>query len=171
MPSFLFGRNRNRGLTIIEVVVVLVLIGILTVTVLIKVNGAVDASQVDSDLESLKNHLRYVQIWSMGNTGRVYGIKCTGAKYTAFYLDFSSDASTIDISGATDITLPGNETEDNTLEYTTTSAFNVAFDFTGRPFVGTGDDLKLRTSDYSITLSGTEGSNTITITAYTGFIP
>lgn len=171
MRFFFCRRIGSKGFTLLEVVVVLILLGVLALVAVANSGKFLRTSGVSADSSSLKNHLRYVQIWSMSNTDRVYGIKCTGSSYSAFYVDAPSDFSSINISSTTDLALPGAETTSIPLANSSISAFNIVFDFTGRPYIGTGTSLSLRTTDYDLTLSGSGESDTLTITAYTGFIP
>jgi type II secretory pathway pseudopilin PulG len=138
----------------IEVVAVLLIIGIISA---VAVPRIIDTSAYDlsSQVEEVKNHLRYAQIRAM-NTDSVWGINFTSA--TTYYL-FQGTGST------TPVLLPGEDnatvtltTKKSKLTITPPTGGRVTFDSYGSPGSAT------------ITIA-TNGGGTITVTQNTGFIP
>ncbi len=164
--------GKQSGFTLLEVICVLVIIGILAAVAVVRIHDIIDDSNLEADTESLKNHIRYVQIWSISHTDRNFGVQCENNTCEAFYITASSDsAASLDIGSKTRITFPGSQTGSTVLSDSQVNNFNLAFDFAGRPFSGTGNNLNLVTTTLNIILSGSSGSLTISVTPDTGFIP
>ena len=142
-----FGKG---GFTLIEVVAVLLILGIVAAVVAVRMSDT-SAYDLASQVEVVKNHLRYAQIRAM-NTDTVWGINFTGP--TTYYLFKGAD---------TKVLLPG---EDSTIINLaakksgltiTSGAQTITFDAYGSPGSAT------------ITIATSGG--TITVTQNTGFIP
>jgi prepilin-type N-terminal cleavage/methylation domain-containing protein len=143
------------GFTMIEVVATLLIIGIISAVAVTRITGTSE-SDLSSQVEVVKNHLRYAQIRAM-NTDTAWGIFFTGPTPTTYYL-FQGTGST------TPIPLPGEEnatvnltTKKSKLAITPPTGGRVTFDSYGSPGSAT------------ITIATTGGA--ITVTQNTGFIP
>ena len=144
-------KNRN-GFTMIEVVAVLLIIGIISAVAVPRIIGTSD-SDLSSQVEVVKTHLRYAQIRAM-NTDTVWGINFTST--TTYYL-FQGAGST------TPVPLPG---EDNATVNLTTKKSKLTIT---APLVRVTFDSYGSPGSATITIATTGGA--ITVTKNTGFIP
>jgi MSHA pilin protein MshC len=143
-----------------EIIAVLVIIGIITVVAVARISNT-SAYDLASQVEVVKNHLRYAQIRAM-NTDAIWGINFNTA--TTYYL-FQGIGST------TPVQIPGENgatvnmvAKKSKLTITSPAGGSIAFDSYGRPLDNTGT---LLTADVTLV---TNGGN-ITVTKNTGFIP
>jgi len=141
------------GFTMIEIIAVLVILGILSAVVAVKMSGTSDYD-LASQVEVVKNHLRYAQIRAM-NTDTNWGINFTSPEqYNLFEVVGSTPTARL---------LPGEDnatvilTNKSKLTITPPTGGSVTFDSYGSPGAET------------ITIETTGG--TITVTQNTGFIP
>jgi prepilin-type N-terminal cleavage/methylation domain-containing protein len=148
------------GFTMMEIIAVLVIIGIIAV-VAVSLMSSTTAYDLPSQVEVVKNHLRYAQIRAM-NTDTIWGINFNSA--TTYYL-FQGIGST------TPVQIPGENgatinlaAKKSSLTITPPTGGVVAFDSYGRPLNNSGT---LLTADVTV---ATTGGN-ITVTKNTGFIP
>lgn len=146
-------KHNHQGFTMIEVIAVLVIMGILAVVAAVKMSNTSDYD-LASQVEVVKNHLRYAQIRAM-NTDSIWGINFTSA--TTYYL-FQGTGST------TPVIIPGEEnatvnlvSKKTKLTVTPPAGGRITFDQYGSPGAAT------------ITINTNGG--TITLTQNTGFIP
>jgi prepilin-type N-terminal cleavage/methylation domain-containing protein len=144
----------DGGFTMIEIIAVLLIIGILTVVAVAWMWSSQSNSDLTSQVDVVKNHLRYAQIRAM-NTDTVWGINFNST--TTYYL-FQGAGST------TPINIPGEQgaivdlvAKKSKLTITPPTGGSVTFDSYGSPGSAT------------ITIA-TNGGN-ITVTENTGFIP
>jgi prepilin-type N-terminal cleavage/methylation domain-containing protein len=145
--------KKARGFTIIEVISVLLILGIVSAVVVSRIDN-LDSYDLSSQVEVVKNHLRYAQSRAMGSANP-WGIHFDSA--TTYYL-FQGENPT------TQISLPGENSslvdlagKNSKLIITPPNPDRITFDEFGSPGTNT------------ITIS-TNGGN-IVITRYTGFIP
>ena len=149
--------SRKNGFTLIEVIAVLVIIGILSVVIVGRATAP--NTELFSQTEVLKGHLRYAQERSM-NTNAVWYIQFSGNTYTLY-------------RAGTAMTLPGESgtvvTPGVTLGWTGgTDIFS--FDGHGRPCTDSGAASRLAAAR-TVTLTHDSESSIITVTPNTGFIP
>ena len=154
---------RRRGFTLIEMVAVLVLLGILATVAVSRITGTQEAER-NVEIAKLKNHLRYAQMRAMNSGGPeapvIWGIqKVGGSGYRLFRRE--SDGT------LTPFTLPGENQDTVTTQLLTwDGGFTVVgFDYFGRPSVN------LTNFETPQSVPVTSGTNSITITQETGFIP
>jgi prepilin-type N-terminal cleavage/methylation domain-containing protein len=145
-----FGKG---GFTMIEIVAVLLLIGIISAVAVSRMMGT-SGYDLSSQVEVVKNHLRYAQIRAM-NTDAVWGVNFTSTK--TYHL-FQGAGST------TPVLIPGEDnatvsltTKKSELTITPPTGGSVSFDSYGSPG--------------SATIAITTNGGTITVTRNTGFIP
>jgi len=145
-----FGKG---GFTMIEAIVVLVILGIFAAVVAVRMSDT-SAYDLSSQVEVVKNHLRYAQIRAM-NTDTVWGINFTSA--TTYYL-FQG------VGSATPVLIPGEDSvtidltaKKSGLTITPPTGGRVTFDSYGSPG--------------SATIAIATNGGTITVTQNTGFIP
>ncbi|MCX5849012.1 MAG: GspH/FimT family pseudopilin [Deltaproteobacteria bacterium] len=141
------------GLTMIEIIAVLLIIGIITAIAISRMSNRSDYD-LPSQVEVIKNHLRYAQTRAM-NTDTVWGI--TFDSQTTYYL-FQGAGNT------TPVPIPGeNATKVNltvkksSLKITSNTPQTITFNAYGSP------------GSTTLTVGTTGGS--ITVTKNTGFIP
>ena len=154
-------RNRlksNKGLTLIELIATLIIVAIMSAVVFSRGSSTNDANQV-SELDILKNHLRYAQLRALGDNAD-WKIDFQSGSYTLYNGDTSNPGGWI-LSP-----LPSDEgmgSSTHTLKEVTLTTYptTISFNSWGVPTTG-------GTGSLSITLSG---GKTITITSNTGFIP
>lgn len=144
--------GKKGGFTMIEVVAALLIIGIISAVAVTRMMST-SAYDLSSELEVVKNHLRYAQIRAM-NTDSVWGINFTSS--TTYYLFQGANSPTA-------VLLPGENTTTvnlapkSALQITPPSGGRVTFDSYGSP------------GGTTITIGTTGG--TITVEKNTGFIP
>ena len=157
-------QKKQKGFTLVEIIAVLAVMGIVVVFVASRMASTDDVKN-KAMAEALKSHIRYVQMRAM-NTDPVaascyasFGINMSANSYYMFRnCDFNDK-----------VILPGSETDVVSLENLTLSPANtVAFDRYGRPCSNKHcSSGSLYTANQTITL----GTETITITKETGFVP
>jgi len=145
------GFGGQGGFTLFEIVMVLLILGIISYFAATRLFSD-DVPTQATELELVKNHLRYAQSRAM-NSESSWGIKFGSA--TRYWLFKGTEENTV-------IRLPGVESADGvmqlgSIQVTPPSGNKIAFDSFGSPGAAT------------ITLSTTAGS--ITVTKNTGFIP
>lgn len=142
----------TRGFTLIEIIAVLVLIGILAAVAIARATDNT-ANEVAA-ANTLKTHLRYAQALAM-NSDTVWGVEGTGSSsYQLYYFGTIGENGTV---GKIPARFPGENTDTvNLSRVSITPNFDVSFNGWGSP-----------TSETTIVV----GSQTITITPETGFIP
>jgi prepilin-type N-terminal cleavage/methylation domain-containing protein len=146
-------RGNDRGFTLIEIIAVLIILAIISAVAVPRIIGTSD-SDLSSQVEVVKNHIRYAQTRAM-NTDAQWGINFSSA--TTYYL-FQGVGST------TPVLLPGEDnatvnltTKKSALTITPPTGGSVTFDSYGSPG--------------SATTTITTNGGTITVTRNTGFIP
>jgi len=149
----------DKGFTLIEIIAVLIILGILLAFVIVRMNTTSDAD-LTSQIQVIKNHLRYAQSRAM-STGTIWGVNFSTT--TTYYLyDGASPSTPVLFLGEKDPTV---NLDDKKSKLTITSApQNIRFNAYGSP-VDTSGNLIAST----ITLT-TNGGN-FQITKNTGFIP
>jgi prepilin-type N-terminal cleavage/methylation domain-containing protein len=153
----------QQGFTPMEVVVVLIIIGIVSVMII----GRSDIGQTDllSQTEVVKSHIRYAQSRSM-NSDRIWGIHCedSGKTYWLFVDGDPANQKRV---------LPGEESDTvDLIPYQLTlTPTTFTFDDRGRPCSDTNGSIP-QANDISLLMSSGGGATTtITITRNTGFVP
>jgi MSHA pilin protein MshC len=152
--------GKSRGFTLIEVIAVLVIIAIVSVVVISR-QMATGATKLQVEADTLKGNLRYAQSLAMNNISQAnysspskWGIQLSGSSYTLIK----------DVSGTqtSPFLLPNESSATHTFPSgitasVTTGTNPILFDDWGSP----------GTTSTSVSI----GSQSITITATTGFIP
>jgi prepilin-type N-terminal cleavage/methylation domain-containing protein len=157
---------KEKGFTLVEVTAVLVVLAIVAVVIISRMTSTADVNNKVM-AETLKSHIRYAQLKAM-NTDADAASGCNAS----FGISMSANSYFMfkDCNSASKVALPGAETDTVSLgaSLSLSPANTVAFDRYGRPC----SDLScasgnLYTANQVITL----GTETITITKNTGFIP
>ncbi len=137
--------KRDQGFTIIEIIAALTMVGI--ISALIVSRGSFNSADLIGATETLKGHLRYAQSRAM-SVDADRSIVFTVSSYTLSSGSFPGESSgTVTLSGIT-IDVP----------------------FGTLPVTFTGN-WGIPTTGYTITLNDESRTETITVTAETGFIP
>jgi prepilin-type N-terminal cleavage/methylation domain-containing protein len=164
------------GFSIVEVVAVLVILTIIS-AVIISNSGSFSTDLV-SQTEILKTHLRYAQTMGMsGNTtDGIFGIKCDTSFYWMFK-DVNPDSNIVFLPDDQRY----NTNNDGKLDLSEkkidiASAFTIFFDQRGIPYTAYTNETTNTplAADFSIILrpdGEATPTETITITQHTGFIP
>lgn len=148
------------GFTLIEMITVLVIAAIVGAVILYRGSGNEGAKAV-TEVDRLKAHLRFAQYLAMNNVSPVrWGIQINGQSYT-LVRNLTGDGATFDQP----YDLPGENSATHNLAPLSATSVTILFDEWGTPYNGT---TKL-SSNAIITLN--PGSQSITISAGTGFIP
>lgn len=164
--------TRESGFTLLEMICVLVIIGVLSAAAAVRTLDLIAVSKLDGEAERLKSQIRYIQIWSVSQADRIYGIRCAANDCEAFYINTAlKSTSSLDISSRNPFPLPGTSSGTLVLSDAQVADFNLAFDGAGRPFSGAGNTLGLAAVAVDIVLTGANGSQTISVTPDTGFVP
>jgi len=141
--------SNSKGFTIIEIVAVLIILGIIA-AVAISRGLSVNDVTAQSEVETLKGHLRFAQSRAMNELSPVkWGIQANGSSYT-LVRNLNGDNTTFDSPAL----LPGESSATHATEITGAGSGTVLFDDWGRP------------SATEVTFVG----RTISITPDTGFI-
>ena len=147
-------KNRN-GFTMIEVVAVLLIIGIISAVAVPRIIGTSD-SDLSSQVEVVKTHLRYAQIRAM-NTDTVWGINFTSTTYYLFQ----------GVGSTAPVLIPGEDnaivsltTKKSKLTITPPTGGSVTFNSYGSPGGG----------DVTIGTNAPAPNDVIKVTKNTGFI-
>ena len=165
-------KHSEDGMTLLEVVIGMAIIGILSVVLY----GRFHHFNVDLSSQSttIKSHLRFAQLRAL-NTSHLWGIKfeqgiywlfCNSATDTPVHLPGVGSAKlNLEAEYGLSVELVNNASGDN---------FFIAFDSLGRP--GTeivNTTLSVSPDDLNLLITGDSGMNSqsLTITAGTGFIP
>ena len=152
-------RRPDQGFTLIEIVIVLLLISIFAVVAVVRQPHIDTTLRAQADI--LATHLRYAQMRAL-NSNEIWGIGFTNNSYWLFRNSNTpahrrrlpaQDEVVVDL-GPKGITL-------------STAAALVAFDTWGRPLA---DNLPLA-ANLPVTLTKEGGSQSLSITRNTGFIP
>ncbi len=152
-PPVPFRARTSRGFTLIEVVAVLIILGIVSAVAVSRMSN-MDDYDLASQVEVVKNHMRYAQSRAMAGSSE-WGIHFTSA--TTYYL-FEGVGSTTQISLPGENSATVNLTAKNSkLTITVPNPDRVTFDGFGSP------------GPTPITIA-TSGDN-IVVTPNTGFIP
>ena len=171
-----FGFKNKNGFSLAEVTVTLAIIAIIS-TIIISKSGTFSTDLV-SQTEILKTHLRHVQALGMTGTDSsdIFGMKCD----TAFYWMFKGNDPDVNI-----IMLPDdqryNTGNDGKLDLAEKkiaigTAFTVFFDQRGIPYSAYSDASTNTPLASDLTINVTPAGEVsptepITITQHTGFIP
>ena len=150
-----------NGFTMIEIIVVFLVLGIMAAVVISR-GSSTETYSLNGTAETIKTHLRYAQTRAM-STNAVWGINFDSSK--SYYL-FKNG------SIANRVVLPGQDADSVTLPSSgpsVTSGVIVSFDLFGRPYTDAAASA-LQGADRTVTVSY-GGSEIITITKNTGFIP
>lgn len=163
--------HRQRGFTLLEVVSVLVLIGIISAVAISKVLSTTPTT-LKANAETLKIHLRYVQLRALNSTEKTWGVNFTGGGVYKLYYG--------DANGSYDVNLPGGDGSTVTLPNTSITTDDggtlVSFDTWGKPYKSLRANFQTSAPDpqianRTITLTSGGSTETITITRNTGYIP
>ena len=151
--------SNNRGFTLIEIIAVLIILGIISVVILSR-GSATDEARLQAEVDTLKGHLRYSQSLAMNDIPPTkWGIQISGQSYT-LVRNLTGNGATFDSPH----NLPGDSSATHSFAAPiTATAINILFDDWGSPYNAA---TKLVT-DATVTIA----SESITITAGTGFIP
>jgi MSHA pilin protein MshC len=139
--------NDSTGFTFLEVIVVLLILGIISAVVIAK-TVSTDSEQALTEVRQVKAHLRYAQSRAMANNAP-WGVRLNNA--STYWLFETTDTNRR--------MLPGQIADAVRLAELTLSGtpHTITFDGYGSPGA---DTITVQTS-----------SNTITVTANTGYIP
>ena len=142
------------GFTMIELIAVLLIIGIIATVAAVRMSNT-KPYDLASQVEVVKNHLRYAQVRAMNtNTYPNWGINFDSA--TTYYLFQRTGSNTrVLIPGENDATV---DLVAKKSALTITTGGRVTFDSYGSP--GSANDITIATN-----------GGTITVTKNTGFIP
>jgi len=141
------GMGKRSGVTLLEVIAVLVIAAILAAVVMVRGMSTADVN-LQSEVETLKSHLRYAQYLAMNDIPpNQWGISVGGSSYTLVKFDGGAQSSPY--------LLPNESSATHDFSPISATPATVLFDEWGSPNM----------------TSLTFGSQTITITANTGFIP
>lgn len=141
------GLRADKGFTLIEAISVLVIVGIVAV-VLISRGMSTTEVNLQTEIDTLKSHLRYAQYLAMNDIPpNQWGISVGGSSYTLVKFDGGAQSSPYK--------LPNESSATHNFTPFSATAVTVLFDECGSP------------DNTTITLGG----QTIAITANTGFIP
>ncbi|HQM43956.1 MAG TPA: prepilin-type N-terminal cleavage/methylation domain-containing protein [Smithellaceae bacterium] len=139
----------SKGFTMIEIVAVLIILGIIAAVAISRGLSVKDVT-AQSEVETLKGHLRFAQSRAMNEISPIkWGIQVNGLSYT-LVRNLSGDNATLD----TPAYLPGESSATHTSTISGAGSGTVLFDDWGRP------------SATAITFVG----RSISITPDTGFI-
>jgi prepilin-type N-terminal cleavage/methylation domain-containing protein len=148
--------KNNKGFTLIEVVAVLIILGILSAVVISR-GMDTEAVKAQTEMDTLKGHLRYAQYLAMNEISSVkWGINIAVSGYTLVRVDANGTTSPYN--------LPGESSATHSIAPFTATTINLLFDEWGSPYNGT---TKLA-ANQPITLN--PGSESFTITPETGYI-
>lgn len=139
----------NEGFTLVEVIVILIIIGIITA---VAINRVISTQhELISEVDTVKSHLRYVQVKALNDDTGTWGISFSANSYT---LQYNGAAAAIH--------LPSEDSNTHTYSsgVTMTTPGTVTYNSWGSP----------GTSNISLTLSRSGATGTMTIYAGTGFI-
>jgi len=158
--------KKNHGFTLIEIIAVLVIMAIVSAVVLSR-GTATDEANLQAEVATLKGHLRYAQYLAMNDITDVknennvivtvtkWGINVEGSSYTLIKVITGTGAGT-----SNPFNLPNESSATHNFAPPITASSSITpilFDDWGSP----------GSADITITM----GTQTITITANTGFIP
>ncbi|MDF1760044.1 MAG: type II secretion system protein [Coxiellaceae bacterium] len=154
--------SRQAGFTAIELILVIVVIGILGTLALRPLLSSQDSMKIDAEAQRLLTDVRYVQALSMFRNQR-YRLNLSNSGSYAI-LTPAGGAFNYFAAGGTSVTLESGTTlSKNGSNY-------LIFDGRGAPYTsstasGSGSALG---STYTITLTNSSGSETISVSAETG---
>jgi len=74
---------KERGVSLVEMIAVLLLLGIVSSVVISRVAN-VDDMELATEVNSIRNHIRYAQIMAMKRNDKFWGIKFNGNEYWVF---------------------------------------------------------------------------------------
>jgi len=159
-------QTKEKGFTLVEIIAVLVIIGIVAAYAGLRMTSTADVNN-KAMAEALKSHIRFVQMKAMNtepdpsapsDCHASCGISMSANSYFMFRNCKLNDK----------VILPGSETDVVSLKNMALSPATVAFDRYGRPCDNLNcAGLTPSTANTTITL----GTETITITKNTGFVP
>ena len=146
----------NKGFTMIEVVAVLLVLGILAAVVVVRTTG-LDQSDLISQIDVIKNHLRYAQARAMGSSSP-WGVTFQAGAKTYFLFQGTAPSTPVLFLGEDSPTV-SLTTKNSALTITsaTLAPQTITFDAYGSPGA----------ADITVT---TNGGN-ILVTKNTGYIP
>jgi MSHA pilin protein MshC len=152
-------KRNSPGFTMIEVIAVLVILGIISAVAIAKVSSVIAQSNLDSEADVIKGHLRYAQALSMNNTVN-WGITFSSGSYNIF----TNPSTTVELpgTGSATATLPSGMT---------ITSGTVSFDSWGTPYTDTLATSLQMGGPRSFTLSLGGNSVTIEIWDDTGLVP
>lgn len=149
ITQFYKTKTCEHGFTLMEVIAILIIIGI---TLAVAMNRVISTqSELISELDIVKSHLRYVQLKALNSDTGTWGISFSANSYT---LQYNGAAATI--------SLPSEDSNTHTFSsgVTMTGSQTVTYTSWGSPGA----------ANVSLTLSQGGETRTTTITAGTGFI-
>jgi MSHA pilin protein MshC len=151
----------KQGFTLIEIIAVLVILAIIAAVVASRVFST-DIYSLKSTADVIKTNIRFAQTRAM-STNQVWGISFNSTN-TYFLFKNGSVANQVTLPGQDDVvvTLPSGAT--------VTSGAIISFDLFGKPYTDAAATA-LQAADRAITVTYGGGSDNITITKNTGFIP
>jgi MSHA pilin protein MshC len=144
--------KNNSGFTLIEVIAVLIILAIVS-AVAISRGMDTQAVKLQTEVDTLKGHLRYAQYLGMNDIAPTkWGIQISGQSYT-LVRNANGDGATFN----SPYNLPGDSSATHNMAPFAATVVNVLFDEWGSP----------GTANINVALGG----QTIEIKAETGFIP
>lgn len=145
--------GNGRGFTLIEAIAVLIILGIVSALAISR-GMATDEVQLQSEVDTLKGHLRFAQYKALNDLpGVKWGINVAGSSYTLVRVDSSGTTQPLSLAGESSYT----HNFAGSITAAVTGSNPILFDEWGSP----------GTSAITVNM----GSKTINITPYTGFIP
>lgn len=164
-----------KGFTLVEVILVMLIIVVVSILIITRSRDL--STNLISQTDIMKTHLRYTQTLAMSAGGSdVFGIRCVAAP-NEYWLFKDPDPNTniMKLTDDASYDIDSDDKLDLAQKKVQASAFTVFFDGRGIPYTAYTDastntplspDLTI-----SITPVGGGAAQTITITELTGFIP
>lgn len=152
----------EKGFTVIEIIATLIIIGIISVIAIARMSSTSDVLN-KAQAETLKSHIRYVQMRSMNTDSETVGCEAS----FGISMDKSNYFMFKNCDTDQKVTLPGESQDVISFKNCTLSPkCTVNFDRYGRP-----STHKLGASPDNVSINLTLGTESIIITRDTGFVP